>query len=134
MPAPRFAIRNAIICDEVRREAITGKDIIIGAFGGAIRAPSFPITLGLSVWMQLIPTGTGQIPAKVRWIGAQDVALSSTIDSKLNIADVTMSAVAIPPFPIQVQSPGTIKLQIQQDDADWETVAEIRVEQASPST
>ena len=47
-----FSFGATVLCDEVRRE-ITGKDIIIGAYSGAVVVNSLPVMINLSVWMQV---------------------------------------------------------------------------------
>ena len=131
MSEVRVKILNVVICDDIRRET-TGKDIIIGAFGGSIQTPLLPAQLALSAWVQLSATGKGNLNFKVRWLSPQDVPLA-TVESKMQIERASVSAISFPQLPIQVQSNGKLKLQIQQGDEGWETISEIDVELTTPS-
>ena len=54
-----FAVISAVICDDVRKEA-SNKDIIIGAYGGGIVVPSFPVNIPFAVWVEVMPAATGR--------------------------------------------------------------------------
>jgi len=126
MADARVKIANAVICEDVRRE-YTGKHIIIGAYGGPIQVQSFPAQLSLSAWLQMQATGEGAINFKMRWLSPQDVELGS-LESELSIAKSSISAISVPPIPLQVQTEGLLKLQMRQFSDPWETICEIRVE------
>jgi hypothetical protein len=61
---PNFSVGAVVVCDDARRE-LAGKDILIGVYGGGILVPSFPVSITLCVWMELIPEQSGQLQVEI---------------------------------------------------------------------
>lgn len=56
----RADVSTVIICDDVRKE-ISGKDILIGVYSGAVNVPAYPTTFPAAFWIEIEPDGTGSI-------------------------------------------------------------------------
>src|SRR3954452_21717641 len=45
-------VNTAVVAEDVRRE-ISGKDILIGVYGGDIMVPGYPATMTLALWFEM---------------------------------------------------------------------------------
>ncbi len=62
---PDFTIGSVIICEDARKE-ISGKDILIGVYGGGINTPLLPININLCFWFELVPKRIGEIAIELK--------------------------------------------------------------------
>lgn len=60
-----FTFGSVIVCDDARKE-VTGKDILIGVYGGGINTNQFPTSLNLTFWFEVIPKGAGKLVVDIK--------------------------------------------------------------------
>lgn len=128
---PRLSVNHCIVCDDVRRE-VTHKLILIGVYTGQIQVQEFPVGLNLACWLDVTAAGTGKIPIKFRFLrqpDGQEFPLAEGDVEIVNEQDFTNFTVS--PAMARLEEPGTLQLQMQQYDEDWETVRDITVTQVS---
>ena len=61
----KIHVESLVVCEDVRKE-ITGKDILIGVYGGDIVAQIWPVALRLAIWLETTYSGNGEIPVVLR--------------------------------------------------------------------
>jgi hypothetical protein len=120
-----FEILNAIVCDDARRED-NGKAILIGVYTGSILASKFPTQMQLAVWIE----------HQVTRIGTYQFSLRVLLDDEIEVFEVTADAVlnelapgvlAFSGFPLQLQRPGTLKVQLRIAQEDWVTLRTLSI-------
>jgi Family of unknown function (DUF6941) len=133
---------NVIFCDDVRRE-ISGKDILIGAYGGEIVIPSVPAMISLAMWIQMDTTDAGTARIKIRVTDPQgNVAGQTSLEFQTGEPSTTSStAIILPPFAIflpplimSVTEPGTIKVYFANDGDKFALIGEKKVRIGQIST
>lgn len=125
-----FTFYKGIVCDDIRRE-ISGKDIIIGVYQGAILVPRFPVNLLLSLWVHLDCAKPGTYQLNFRVMGPHDVQYASgiipTVFQSIETGSVTISGA-----PLQIQVAGDIDFQLQEPGREWQSVRKIPVRTPTP--
>ncbi|MGH7046928.1 MAG: DUF6941 family protein [Stellaceae bacterium] len=127
MNHPSIRPKFAIFCDDIRRE-ISGKDILIGVYGGDIRVPSLPISVILAVWMAFEKEGVGKLSIEFRALGPDGEPLgygSTTVD--IIDDDTSDGTFRFPGLSTVLRKSGEITFQIKQHDEPWQTVRKIPV-------
>lgn len=127
-----FVVISAVICDDVRKE-VSNKDIIIGAYGGGIVVPSFPVNIPFSVWVEIMPTATGhqEIDVMFRVPGIPDnIRLRFLVDI-LTLNDP--ATFYTPQVIMPVGAPGNIEVLMKPAETEeWRPVKTKRIMQGSP--
>lgn len=86
-------ITTIIVCDDVRKE-ITNKDILIGVYTGDIVVQDFPAWVRLSVWIEMLPSATGEHHMTFR-VGMTDRTLSELM-LRLQIREIASMGISLP--------------------------------------
>jgi hypothetical protein len=120
-----FTFFRGIVCDDVRRE-ISGKDILIGVYQGAILVPRFPVNLLLSLWVPLQCNKPGSYPLQFRVVGPHEVQyVSGVIPTIFQTKESGSVTVAGAPVPIQLA--GEIDFQLLEPGGEWQSVRKMPV-------
>jgi hypothetical protein len=124
---PRFDVGAVIICDEIRKE-VTGKDILIGVYGGKILVRTIPATIPIAVWMEIEAHDVGiiQFELKVGQPGEQRLA---EVELELSVSSHARDiALGTPTLPCLISRDGVIEVSIRDPgEAEWTVVKTKRV-------
>jgi hypothetical protein len=115
-----------VICDDVRRE-ISGKDVIVGAYGGNLIVGRFPTTLMLAFWIQLNAREAGTRTVQFRISGPPESEHLS-VAVKAAVAKEGPSAIFLPPTPIVASAPFELVVQMQEEGAEWRDLRRVQIE------
>lgn len=113
-----FKVLNSLVCDEVRRE-MTGKDIIIGAYGSGITVPNFPILVALAMWCQILPLKAGQLILEIMWKVADQKPIMGRLSATINVPEDPFAMFA-PSVPLEIHAEGNIEIYFRElGEEDW---------------
>src|SRR5690242_11197975 len=108
----KLAIETVVACDDIRREANTGKYFLVGAYNYHMRVPAFPFDVALSWWIQIRAFVDGMQSMEFRIIGPHDaILLSAEFQVQLRTGEHIRGLMQLNHTPIQIQVEGPIKLQ-----------------------
>ena len=54
-----------VVCDDARKE-VTGKDILVGVYGGGIHTPQLPVSINLSFWLEITVRKPGRLAVDIK--------------------------------------------------------------------
>lgn len=121
-----FAIKTALVCDDIRRED-NGKQILIGVYNDKILVPQFPAPLALSFWIQGMPSGAGTAQLSLRLTAGE----SEFLNNKAPVGFKTneLSSIAVGAVACFFQQASDLVLQAKiNNEEQWRTVKVVRVE------
>lgn len=118
-----YKVMSALVCEDARKD-LNHKDILIGVYSGNITVKSFPATMSIVVWMNLLVEGFGKRAIDVRIIGPRKKPL---IGGALNIEkkardQVDTISLSTPHALFTLDGPGTLKFQIKTPAGRWKDV------------
>lgn len=115
---PAAEITAVVICDQVRREQ-SGKDLIIGAYGGDIFVPSFPAAITLSLWIEHNFVGVGPLALgfRVRTDRGTEVFRAEFV-AHVN-EEITSGGLSLGEFPVPLTDPCELLVEIRQHSGEW---------------
>src|SRR2546426_965311 len=116
---PYLKIKNAVVCDDIRRED-NGKELLIGVYSGGIVVPQFPAPLVLAYWVQFdAPKPADNVDVEFRLLGGPETQFFS---GRTGIKPLRAGpgSMALGQAPVFLQIPSTLTLQLKQADSDWE--------------
>lgn len=120
-----FRILNAIVCDDARRED-NGKAILIGVYTGSILISRFPAQMQLAVWIEHEVTKIGNFQFSCRIILDDELEIFQvTGDALLN--ELAPGVLAFGGVPLQLQRPGSLKVELRVAEEEWTTVRTISI-------
>lgn len=128
--------RNAIVCDDVRRED-SGKAILIGVYTGDIVVAGYPSIFSAKFWFEVSSEGNGSAPFSARAIlepgGIELFSMNAEIERKRGpLGDEgTEDYFAASSRPFRIEQSGCILFQFRSGDGDWETIRSKRVVSAA---
>ena len=118
---PRLKPLSALVCDDTRKE-ISGKDIIIGAYGGDILLGSLPSSITLSLWISLETSGEGEIHTDIRVLNSEGNVLVG-LDGSVNLSSRGhYSSLFTPRFRISIDKPTKLRFQFRSGRGRWKTL------------
>jgi Family of unknown function (DUF6941) len=123
-------IETVVVCDLIRQEN-NGKHLLIGVYGVSIGLPRLPMNLSLAWWILAKPNRKGEFRAQIRIVGPHDAVLMNG-ELLVNIKEIEKNFVLRLDTPIQIQSEGTLRFQIQFKEPEWKTIKEIDVVKRAP--
>lgn len=101
-----------VVCDDVRKE-MSGKDIIIGAYGSEIQVHSLPYQMNVAFWMEMTSKRSGPCNFFFR---IQPPNTDHKVEFKLAI-DITNHKIPVaiftPQIPIGIDREGSLKLYVK---------------------
>lgn len=109
MPDSRVAA--SILCDEIRTEN-TNKLILIGVYSGALTVPAFPVTLGLSLYLEVehVEIGKHSLTLSISYPGGKN-----EIGVEFEQSETGPAAFPTPKIPFPLGGPGEIKISLSID-------------------
>jgi|SRR5581483_1945164 len=126
---------SVVVCDDIRQE-MSGKHILIGVYQGAMLVRGFPFDVALAWWILASPSNKGIVHIDLRVVGASGNVLFQGASIRLDVRDAADTAIAVPPLPLQLQSPDQLSFQWRvregTDSPEWETIARLRVAAGGP--
>ena len=127
---PEFSVNAVVFCDDVRKET-SNKDILIGAYGGPIVVPAFPVSMPVAIWIEftLDDSGSLEIDMKIKLPG---IATDGMMRLNLDIPPgIETTSIATPQLMCPIVEPGTIEVSIKRSkDAEWRLIKTKKVVQA----
>jgi hypothetical protein len=123
--AAEFTITAVVVCDEIRKE-ITGKDILIGTYGGSILVPTIPVNLPISIWVEFVPHVAGRLSMEVRMrLPGNPVFPSMGVIMDIARAEETTSF-SSPQAACYVAQPGDIRIEIRSSSTEEWQLAKVK--------
>lgn len=97
---------SVVMCDDLRKE-ITGKDILIGVYGGSINVASYPTHIQVAIWMELEVPEIGQFPGHIK---IETPSGNPPIDVRFNmeVKEGNTGIVALAGLPVALERDGDI--------------------------
>lgn len=124
--SPRLTIKNALICDQVRRED-NGKLLVIGVYHGSIQVKTFPVAMEIQLLASFRANKLGDLEFEVRALdGAKELAKGT---GSMNISRTGDGTVALPPMPLKVDGPTVLSFELLQYGDKWRLLASMPIEQ-----
>ncbi|KVK43573.1 hypothetical protein BCY90_17415 [Agrobacterium deltaense] len=123
-------VRSAIICDDIRKE-ITGKDILIGVYSGAITVPSYPLTFPTAFWFEIEPKILGSLDFAFKITsptGNPPIELGGT----MQIVALEPTIFAISGIPLHAEHDGDIVLSFRSGENEWIEIKRKKIIRVSP--
>ena len=117
-----FKVKDALVCDEARRED-NGKHFLIGVYSGDIVVPA-PTTLKLCVWMVGEKSKTEDVSVQVK-VETLDVAgsMRSSNTFTFNIVqDGNEYTVLQIQSLVSIESAGAVVVAVNDGDSNWKEV------------
>ena len=123
---PGFTIKNAIICDDIRKED-SGKYILIGVYGENITVSRFPFSSTFAFWISVMTHREGEILCQWKMTHDKLGDLSIT-DGKITIKKIEAeSPIPLRQVPVQVHEAGVLSLKVRESEGRWRTVKSIPI-------
>lgn len=122
MPARISAV---IVCDDVRKE-VSGKDMLIGVYGGSINVPAYPANFPSAFWFEIEPSQLGSIPFEVKIdmpSGNPPVQIGFTME----IREIDTSVFVMAGVPLSVERDGEIIISAKIGSEPWSVVKRKKV-------
>lgn len=114
-------VLSAVLCDEVRREQ-SGKDILIGVYGGEIILNNIPGPISVSLWLSLEIPHKGDFVAEIRVVNAENKELAR-LKAEFGISgQYSHSSFYTPRMRLDIEKPTSLKFQCRLDAERWKTV------------
>ena len=112
---------NAVVCDDVRKEA-NGKHIIIGVY---------PHDMLVRSWVQFFVQHRGEVKIEFRTrVKAQPKKRARFALATFNIEDPSkMNTLTLPPVPVEINEQGLLLFEVREKDGRWKKVREIPISQ-----
>lgn len=122
---------NAVVCDEVRKEA-NGKHIIIGVYPHDMLVNSFPATIAPALWIQFFIERKGEIEIEFRVRDkSQPKKRGLSALAKLVIINPDeLNTMTLPPAPIVINEQGLLLFEVREKDGRWKKIREILIKQS----
>lgn len=113
-------VNFCLICDDVRKEA-SGKDILVGVYSGELAVHALPVTLLISLFIEIAPGKTGV--QKLRLRALFDDACVYEATATLNVTDIAPFSFGTPKMQITCAREGELAFQAAfDDDEEWSTI------------
>ncbi len=124
---PDLKFDYAVLCDDVRREN-TGKDILIGVYGGNVKVPAFPAVFAPVFWISMTAKNVGsyQVDFWIKYPGESDGHKFE--GGNVSINEVGSLGVYLPPIAVNFIAESPIALLGRIDNGEWETIVEKKIE------
>lgn len=116
--ADGFSFLDGVLCEEVRRE-VSGRWMLLGAYGDAIMVPDFPCQLKLGGLLNVETTKAFLEPLPVRIRLDDQVVASLRLETKGETGSWTIE---LTPRVVDVAEPGTLHIDIGIDGEAWTEV------------
>jgi hypothetical protein len=126
-----FTVGAVVFCDDVRKE-VSNKEIIIGAYGGGIVVPMFPVTIPLAVWMEITPKklGHSELDIRLKFPGNPTEFRMRVVLEAPNTTDTT--TFFTPTLQAFVGEAGNIELSVKDTESEeWTVIKAKRILQGS---
>ena len=115
---------GVIFCDDIHQE-MTGKYLIIGAYGGTVLLERYPTIIGIACLVQVSPGALGTIPFEFRMTGPHG-AVYGVIGGSFDSADsLTQNVLAIPSMAVSITLAGHLNLEYRPPSGEWRFVRRI---------
>ncbi|MCR5859751.1 hypothetical protein [Mesorhizobium sp. J428] len=114
-------VEAIVVCDEVRKE-ITGKDIIIGAYGDGIVVPAYPANITIALWVLINSTATGNYEGELR-IEAPSDNPPINVGFAMNVVKPELSPMGISGMPLRLERDGELVVSFRLKGEPWKRVA-----------
>ena len=121
----KLSIRNAVICEDVRQYN-NNKFIIIGVYSNDIVADSFPATINLSLYSEILIDRVGVFQVYAR-ILVNDTMIVSAELAFSGRGPNDVATVIFPPVVLHLPSESIVTFQISTDNETWDDLAQKRV-------
>ena len=113
-------IETVLICDDVRRE-VSGKEIIIGVYGGSITVPRYPGTMVATIWLEFdaVEHGDHKLELKIETPSGNppiEISIDYSVDNSGPMS------LFVPRLPLHFERDGDIVISIKLDEQNWEIV------------
>jgi hypothetical protein len=114
-------VQNALICDDVRREAETGKHILIGTYSGDIVLNgAVPAHMVLGLYFELlVPPGRHEVELQLSGPGKGSGIIKAVIEQP---AGERVATLIVPRLEIFMEKAGTFKVDIRAAGGRWQNV------------
>ena len=130
---PDFSVNAVVFCDDVRKET-SNKDILIGAYGGPIVVPAFPVSIPVAIWFEFTLEGSSalELDIKIKLPGIpNDGMMRLNLDAPSWYETISVST---PQLMCPIAEAGTIAVFVKKSkDAEWRLVKTKKVIQAEPT-
>ena len=124
-------VTNAVVCDEVRKEA-NGKHLIIGVYPHDMLVKSFPATIAPTLWIQFLIERKGEIEVEFRVRDkSQPKKHGRSFLAKLKIITPDEpNTITLPPAPFVINEQGLLLFEVREKDGRWKKIKEIQIRQS----
>jgi hypothetical protein len=125
MKKPLCKVINAILCDDVRKEAGTNKHILIGTYSGDVRVGAeLPKHSRFAVYLELfVPRGEHSLEMRFSGPGDESATMSAEIAQPVDGAAV----LATPSMEVYLEREGVFRVDLKFGDGRWKCVLKKRV-------
>lgn len=121
---------NVILCDDVRRE-VTGKDIIIGVYGGKVAVGAYPAMISAAIWIELEVDRIGRIDGEVQ-IATPSGNPPVSVVFQIDATELGPSPLAVGGLPIVLEHDGEITISLREPGGNFEVIKRKVVQRGEP--
>lgn len=118
-------VKYVLVCDDIRRED-NGKELIIGLYSRDIVALKFPINMLVAFWIQYVPLVVGEFDIDFRLTGKPDAQFFEAKTHTV-VNEKKLSSMSFKGFPLLLQVPTALSLEMRQPGMEWEEIKKIEV-------
>lgn len=116
--ATRAEILSVVICDQVRKEN-NRKDILIGAYGRDIVVSEFAAFLTLTIWIEHVFYGTGDLPLYFKLTTDRGTELFNAQFTATLRHERSPGSISLGEFGVPLTDPCQVIFQFKEHDGDW---------------
>lgn len=110
------SVESVVMCDDIRKEA-SGKDLLIGVYGGGLVVPSYPMMIQAAFWIELSTPVTENIPGAFR-VTTPSGNPPIDVDFVLQVHEAGTSVLVIGGLPLALEHDGDVILSLRLADGE----------------
>lgn len=128
------SIRNAIICEDIRKE-IGNKLTLVGVYSGDIIVGRFPADLWLAFYAEFLPSQSGKIPLQIEMLMGRHRKPLVRVEGAMIVEDASdVAVIALPKFRANFPGPTAFTFRVALDDKKWQVALRKAVRLGEVST
>lgn len=126
-----MAVKNALLCDDIRREHGNNKHILIGVFSGDMVIPDFPGAVAPCLYVERFMNAPGSYEISLEYrVGKRQW---TPVRAKAEVGAPGVAAFAFPQVLVEVTEPSRLEIYLKVGDEKPVRVIDKKIVRASPT-
>ena len=125
MKKAEIALRAALLCDDIRREA-SGKLLLVGTYSGDLLVATIPAVIPLCVLLLAPIARPGRARLEFRFMGGETMLAAGDFSADAAVEDPG-ALLPLGPFPVPLQTNGPLHFEVRHEAGEWARLGTWRV-------